>query len=289
VYNGTLSWASPTQPLPPVTRPDMIFDSIFAGNAAAAASMGNAAAAAELAKRKALRTSVLDNAIAEATTLRPKLGVSDRRKLDEYLTSIRQVETEIQRIAPAGPMCTPGTMAKPAANITDVPTITKVLLDLMVLAFQCDTTRVITYMQQPGGQMSYSSMPWLNITEDHHTLSHHQNDPVKGAKLTTIETWEVLQFSYFLQKMNAISEGSGTMLDNSIIFFSSEISDGNRHNQTNRPILIAGSGGGQIKTGRHVILQDQLQPELFITLLNMMGVAVTKFGAVGVKPLAGLT
>jgi hypothetical protein len=180
-------------------------------------------------------------------------------------------------------------MVKPAAVIADVPTITKVMLDLMVLAFQCDTTRVITFMQSPGGQMSYPRVPWLNITEDHHTLSHHQSDPVKGAKLTAIETWEVTMFAYVLEKMNAIAEGNGTMLDNSLMFFSSEIADGNRHNQTNRPILLAGSAGGVIKTGRHAIFQDELQPELFITLLNAMGVPATSFGALGVKPLAGLT
>jgi hypothetical protein len=130
-------------------------------------------------------------------------------------------------------------------------------------------------------------------------MSHHNGDATIGALLAKIEAWEISQFSSFLQKLDAIDEGNGTVLDNSVIFLSSEISDGNRHNQgtttyagftglTGKPILIAGSAGGKIKTGRHAIYANEPQANLFIALLNTLGVNATTFGLVGNAPLAGI-
>ena len=290
VYNGTTSWADATTPLPPTVNPQAIFDRIFAG----AGSATGAAAAADAAKRLALRTSVLDFVRGEATSLQPKLGTTDRRKLDQYFTSIRSVETELQRISATPNSCSAGTVTRPTATKlatnADIPALTAIMIDLMVLAFQCDATRVISFMQSPGGQTGFSASPWLGIPTDHHTLSHHQNDPVKGAQLAMIDQWEVLQYANFLKKLDAIQEGGATILDNSMIFLSSEITDGNAHNQTNKPILIAGTGGGKITTGRHTkFASTAAQPDLFIALLNLLGPPVTTFGLVGTGPLAGLT
>lgn len=285
VYNGTISWASDTQPLPPVVDPALIFDKLFADGDAAA---GDAEAAAALEKRRALRQSVLDQVIAEADTLQPRMGMSDRRKLDEYLTGVRALETKIQNLRPESTVtCTADAMMRPDRT-SDIPALTRIMTDLMVMAFRCDATRVITFMQGNGGNTSFSRCPWLDIDEDHHGLSHHQSDANKGAKLAAIDKWEVEQYSYFLQQMNEVQEGERTMLDNSVIFLSSEISDGNRHNQDNKPILLAGSAGGQITTGRHVVFDDEPQPDLFIALLNMLGVAATSFGTAGTRPLTGL-
>jgi hypothetical protein len=315
VYNGTTSWASATQPLPPVANAGTIFDQLFAGSAAASASAGNPAAAAALAQRAALRKSVLDEVLGEANTLVAKLGATDQLKVDEYLTSVRAAEVAVQQsTSPTATTCSAGTMARPAlvagpltngngSQIFDPPTYTKTMADLMVLAFQCDATRVINYQQMNGGHSSYSSLPWLNIDQDHHGLSHHNGDVTKGALLAQIEAWEISQFSYFLQQLDAISEGSGTILDNSLIFLSSEISDGNGHNQgtttystvptftgpTGKPILLAGSAGGKISTGRHAAYTNAPQANLFIALLNTMGVPATTFGAAGTTPLTGLT
>jgi Protein of unknown function (DUF1552) len=313
VYNGTTAWASATQPLPPVANAGVIFDQLFAGVSAVMPG-GDPAAAAALAKRKALRLSVLDEIKNEHTSLVARLGATDRRKLEEYLTSVRAAETSIQQssIMPTNvPACTPGTLTRPTlANgpltngngkqIPDPVTYTALVIDLMVLAFRCDATRVINYQQMNGGHSSYSTFPWLKINQDHHAMSHHNFDPVTGALLAQIDAWEIGQFSSFLQKLDAVNEGTGTLLDNSLIFLSSEISDGNRHNQgttsypgftgpTGKPILLAGTAGGKIKSGRHILYANEPQANLLIALLNTMGVPATTFGAVGNAPTAGLT
>jgi hypothetical protein len=137
--------------------------------------------------------------------------------------------------------------------------------------------------------MSFASCPWLNITSDHHGLSHHNNDASKGAQLAKIDLWEVQQYVYFLQKLDAIKEGSGTVLDNSLIFLSSELADGNAHNQVNKPFLLGGSAGGKVLTGRATNVAGALQANIFVTLLNVLGVPATAFGLLGNKQITGLT
>jgi len=313
VYNGTTSWASATQPLPPVVNPGLIFDQIFAG-ATNATTMANPAAAAALAKRKALRKSVLDDVLAEATTLNGRLGKSDQVKLEQYLTSVRAAETAVQQsMSTTASTCSPGSMTRPnmtvgpdtngfGLKIYDPNVYTNTITDLMALAFQCDATRVIAYQQMNGGHSSYSSFPWLTpaVNRDHHSLSHHNGNVTSGLQLAQIEQWEIGLFTAFLQKLDKISEGSGTVLDNSLIFLSSELSDGNAHNQgattytgfsapTGKPILLAGSAGNKIKTGRHAIYNNDPQANLFIAMLNALGVPTTKFGMNGTTPLTGLT
>jgi hypothetical protein len=308
VYNGTTSWASATQPLPPVANAGLIFDQLFAGGAATTA---DPTAAAALAKRKALRKSVLDEVLAEQASLSNRLGAADRLKLDEYLTSVRAAEDAVQQVSTSTMSCSAGTMTRPALTngpltngngkqIADPPTYTAAIINLMVLAFQCDATRVINYQQMNGGHSSYSSFPWLNINQDHHGMSHHNGNAATGALLAKVEAWEISMFSSFLQKLDAIKEGNNTILDNSLIFLSSELADGNAHNQgattyagfsapTGKPILLAGSAGGKIKTGRHAIYSAAPQANLFIALLNTLGVPATTFGAAGTTPLTGLT
>lgn len=308
VYNGTTAWASATQPLPPVANAGLIFDQLFAGGAATA---NDPAAAAALAKRKALRKSVLDEVLAEQASLSSRLGTADRLKLDEYLTSVRAAEDAVQQMSPSTMSCNAGSMTRPALTtgpltngngkkIADPPTYTAAIIDLMVLAFQCDATRVINYQQMNGGHSSYSSFPWLNINQDHHGMSHHNGNVATGLLLAKIEAWEISMFSSFLQKLDAIKEGTNSILDNSLIFLSSELADGNAHNQgattyagfsapTGKPILLAGSAGGKIKTGRHAIYNAAPQANLFIALLNTLGVPATTFGAAGTTPLTGLT
>ncbi len=311
VYNGTTAWASATQPLPPLANAGQVFDLIFTG---AAATSTDPAAVAALAKRKALRKSVLDEVIGEETSLVAKLGTIDRRKVDEYLTGVRAAETTVQAMSttPSGMACSAGSMTRPTLTtgtltngngkpIADPPTYTALISSLMALAFQCDATRVINYQQMNGGHSSYSKFPWLNINQDHHGLSHHNGDVSKGLLLAQIEAWEISMFSAFLQKLDAVTEANGkTILDNSLIFLSSELADGNAHNQgttayagfsgpTGKPILLAGSAGGKITTGRHVKYNNSAQADLFIALLNTLGVPATTFGAAGTAPLTGLT
>src|SRR5450432_1894026 len=316
VYNGTTSWASATQPLSPVANAGLVFDQLFAGAPTGqTATTVDSTAAAALAKRKALRKSVLDEVLTEQSSLSARLGATDRAKLDEYLTSVRYAETSVAQVATTssvgGAACNAGSMTRPnlaqgpdtngnGKQIADPPTYTAAIINLMVLAFQCDATRVINYQQMNGGHSSYSTFPWLSINADHHGLSHHNGDVTKGAQLAKIEAWEISMFSSFLQKLDAIKEGSNSILDNSLIFLSSELADGNAHNQgtttyanfsgpTGKPIVLAGSAGGKIKTGRHASYSNAAQADLFIALLNTLGVPVTAFGTAGTAPLTGLT
>ncbi len=293
VYNGSTAWSDATTPLVPTVNPQQVFDRLFAGATTPTTTAPDAAATAALAKRTALRTSVLDFVQAEAKSLQPKLGKTDKAKLDQYLTSIRSAETEVQRVSTTPNTCSAGSTTRPAitkaATAADVPALTTIMLDLMALAFQCDATRVINFHQGHGGNMSFASCPWLNITSDHHGLSHHNNDPTKGAQLAKIDLWEVQQYVYFLQKLDAIKEGGGTVLDNSLIFLSSELADGNAHNQVNKPFLLGGSAGGKVLTGRATNVAGALQANIFITLLNVLGVPATTFGLLGNKQVTGLT
>ena len=276
IYNGCISWASATQALQPVIQPGVVFDQIFAGQDAQAS-------AADQAKRQALATSVLDHAVTEATSLRLKLGRTDRAKLDEYLTSVREVEGQIQA-AGSTAQCDAKTMTKPANTGLDGPTQSKISCDLMVLAMQCDATRVLSFMLGNGGSSCFQSFPWLNINSDHHGLAHAQN----GTALSAIEKWEVEQLAYFCGKLDAIDEGGSTMLDNSLVFLSSEIANGNAHDQDNKPILVLGSAAGKIKTGRHAKYNKDPQADLFVALLNALDVPAMTFGTAGKAPLPGI-
>jgi hypothetical protein len=311
VYNGTTAWASATQPLPPIANAGLVFDQLFSGLKPGTT---DAATVAALAKRNALQKSVLDEILGEATSLRGRLGKTDQEKVDQYLSSVRATETAVQQaMSGTTNTCSAGTMTRPmlttgprtngnGSKIFDPPTYTDTMTSLMALAFQCDATRVISYQQMNGGHSSYSSFPWLTpaINKDHHGMSHHNGNVATGALLAQVEAWEISMFSAFLQKLDKISEGSGTVLDNSLIFLSNELSDGNAHNQgttpytgfkgpTGKPILLAGSAGNKLKTGRHAIYNNEPQANLFIALLNTLGVPTTKFGMNGTTPLTGLT
>jgi hypothetical protein len=275
IYNGCISWANATQPLQPVIQSGVTFDQIFMG-------ADPTASAADRMRRQAISTSVLDHVRSEATSLQGRLGTTDRLKLDEYLTGVRSLETKIQTTPALS--CAPGAMMKPADTGLDWPTHTSVSIDLMVLALQCDATRVISFMLGNGGDKSARSFPWLGISGDHHGLAHAQNGPA----LSTIDKWHVSQLALFCQKLDAIDEGGTTMLDNSVVFMSSEIASGIAHDQTNKSVLVLGSAGGKLKTGQHLIVNNEPQANLFVALLNALQVPVTTFGIAGKKPLDGI-
>jgi hypothetical protein len=234
-------------------------------------------------RRKALQASVLDHVVNEAKRLETRLGVSDRAKLGEYLTSVRAVETQVANTTTQS--CGPGTNRPPATAPTDGPTLTKLHVDLLITALQCDATRVATFMLGNGGNSCFTSFPWLGITGDHHGIAHAGT----AASLSKIDKWEIEQLAYFCEKLDAIDDGGGaTMLDNSVVFLSSEIDTGNGHTQINKGIVVVGGAGGKLKTGRHVKYNGDPQANLFISLLNAMGVPATTFGKVGNQQLPGL-
>jgi hypothetical protein len=266
-YARNISWASETTPLPKETNPASVFDRLFAG-----VDPNMSAAAAE--RRRRLKQSVLDSVKDDANALHAKLGTTDRRKVDEYLTGVRELELRIASTQTPVPVCTPG--GRPS-GYTDIRDHTKQMLDLIVLAFQCDVTRVATFMLRNAG--SNYPFTFLGISGGHHSLSHHQGNTSNLAALEQIDRWEVEQLAYLLTQMKKVVEPDGTLLDNSAVFFSSEIEDGDTHSHLNMPILVAGKAGGKLTPGRHVRYTTELSvANLFVSLLDAVGAPVASFG-----------
>jgi hypothetical protein len=272
VYSRNVSHAAQGSALAKETNPRSAFDRLFQTADARLSPE-------EQEHRRQLRLSVLDVVREDAGRLRLDLGPSDRRKLDEYLTGVRELEQRID--SNVGASCT----ATPPESSDDYPTRVRALLDVLVLAFRCDMTRVATFML--GNSGSGRDHPFVGAPDGHHDYSHHQNDPVKLAALQAIDTWEVAQFAYLLEQLAAIQEPEGSLLDSTLAYFSSEISDGDRHNRTELPVLLAGRGGGAVVPGRHLRWSTRQQVgDLFVTVLNAFGIQRGWFGQTGTQPLS---
>lgn len=273
-YSRNISWVGNT-PLSKLTSPSTAFDLLFAG-------FDPGATAQELAIRKANRLSVLDYTKADAQALSMRLGTSDRTKLEEYLDSVRDLELKVQS-DDAAPACEVG--PNPGAEPADITAHIRVMCDVMVKAFECDRTRVISFMAaNAGDNRSYG---FLGHPNGHHQYSHHNDDPVNLAAIQAINTWEIEQLAYLLDRMASITEADGTtLLDNSMVYFSSEIEDGNAHRHFNLPVLLAGRGGGVIESGRHILHDDVPMSNLFLGMLQGLGVPVDSFGDDSNGPLA---
>ena len=220
--------------------------------------------------------------LADAESLHGKLSVSDREKVEEYLDSVRDLELKIEA-EDSAPACSLDG-AEPG-DPGDLQTHVQLMCDLMVKAFECDRTRVISFMMGNAG--NNRSYPFLGINAGHHNISHHGNDPANFAMLEQIGRWEIEQFAYLVDRMANTPDGEGTsLLDNSMVFFSSEIEDGNSHAHRGLPTVIAGSGGGTLETGRHLDFDGQPMANLYIAMLNRLGVDVATFGDDGTGPLA---
>ena len=275
-YARNISWSGPSTPLPKLTDPRTVFDRLFAGFDATASQE-------EATRRLRQSSSLLDYALAEAKSLSMRMGKTDQHKLDEYMTGVRELELRLQ-MASQAPACDPG--MQPDGDMA-FPDRVKIMSDLMVLAFQCDVTRITTFML--GNATSNRNYGFIGANVNHHEASHHQMDPTKLNHLTTIATWEMEQFAYLLTKMQAVDEGGESLLDHSAVFLSSEIEDGDTHAHTNMPILLAGGASGNITPGRHVRYTDQSSVgKLFVSLLQAFGLSDTAFGD-GQGPLPGLT
>ena len=274
-YSRNISWADAITPLPKLTSPQVAFDLMFGG-------YDPDATAEEIARRRAYRLSILDYVETDATALQSKLGATDRIKLEQYLDGVRDLELRIQNEGD-GPVCDTGSYSY---TFADFPSHVRVMLDLIVLALSCDTTRVISFMLGNGG--SGRSYDFIGVNGAHHDISHHASDPVKLDQLRTIDTWEVAQYAYLLDRMRAVTEADSNLLENSLVFFSSEIEDGNSHSHYNMPILLGGSACGQFINGEHLAMDNGRVSELFLTMLQSLGVDITSFGDDGNAPLAGI-
>lgn len=270
-YQANLSWKTPTTPMPPEIDPRSVFERLFG--------FGSLAETKEArTRRQRHEKSILDFVRDDAKQLQKNLGVTDRRKLDEYLTAVRDLEQRIERAE------------KFAAALPDFNRPTgipggpdgfekhiRLMYDLLTLAFQTDTTRITSFMIAYDG----SNRPYRNIgvPEGHHDLSHHSGDEAKMKKIAQINLFHMKQFAYFLEKLKSIKEGEGTLLDNCMIVYGSAIGDGNAHNHDNLPILLAGRGGGAFKPGQHIKLSKETPlTNLYLTMLDTMEVSAERVG-----------
>ncbi len=266
VYSSTMSWKSPTQPLPKEVNPKIVFDRIFGSQGPA-----------ERAHRDASRKSILDFIRDDSQALTKVVSSSDRQKLDEYFTSIREIEQRMQRAASLPPVKIPEGIKQPSGIPESYTEHLRLMCDLLVLAFQSDVTRVCTFSFANEG--SNKSYPELGIHEGHHELSHHGHDPEKIRKIREINRFHTGQFAYLLNRLKQIPEGEGTLLDHCMIAYGSGNSDGDRHNHDDLPILLAGRGGGSIKTGRHVRFSGETPiTNLWASLLDRMDVRIPFVG-----------
>lgn len=268
-YSSNIAWRNETQPVPKEVDPKLIFDRLF--------TFGRPGESAEArARRERYNKSILDMVRDDARRLQDKVGVADRRKLDEYLTAIRELEVRIDKAAqaPAGQSVP---MARPKGVPASYEEHLRILGDLVVLAFQTDTTRVSTFVFANEG--SNRSYPFLDVPEGHHELSHHEGKAEKQSKLQKINQFHVTQLAYFLERLKAVREGEESLLDRSLIVYGSGIGDGNAHNHNNLPIILAGKGGGMVKSGRHIAYPDGTPlTNLYLSMLDRAGVHVEKLG-----------
>src|SRR2546428_3380271 len=254
--------------MPPEVDPRLAFDRLFS-NGIEGESEENRA------KRDLYNKSILDFVSEDASRLKAKLGYTDRHKLDEYLTAVRELEQRIQqaeKFAASQP-----DFARPTGVPRQYEQHLRLMYDMMTLALQSDTTRVTTVITaHDGDDRPY---PFIGVSDGHHTLSHHQNDQAKKEKIAKINHFHMEQFARFLTRLKSIKEGEGTLLDNCMIVYGGAIGDGNRHNHDNLPLLLAGQGGRPPTPPRHVKLgKETPMTNLYLSMLDRMGVAAPRVG-----------
>jgi hypothetical protein len=278
-YSSNVSWSSATTPVGKETNPRLVFQRLFAD--------GNRRNAdRQAARREALRKSVLDYVADDAERLQRRLAAGDVKKLDEYLTGVREIERRIELADRESVYSGEFEYRGPSGVPRDYGEHIRLMCDMMVLAFQTDSTRIATFMMaNAGSNRNYRD---IGVSDGHHDLSHHGGDRKKHEKIRQINRFHVEQVAYLLEKMKAVKEGAGSLLDNCMVVYGSGLSDGNRHNNENLPILLAGRGGGTIDPGRHIRFEAETPLcNLFLSLLDRMG-AATDFIGDSTGPLRGL-
>jgi hypothetical protein len=266
VYMNTLSWSTPTTPLPTEANPRVVFERMF----------GDGGSLSE--RRADLRKSgsILDWVTNDMARLRQKLGPSDRVKVGEYLDSVREIERRIQLAEKQNGTALPTDLERPIGAPQVWEDHVKLMFDLQVLALQADITRVITF--QLAREVSTRTYPQIGVPEAHHPTSHHQNDPEKIAKLAKINAYHASLFGYLLEKLKATRDGDGSLLDHTMYLYGSGMGNPDVHDHTKLPIVIAGGAAGKMKGGRHInYAQPTPMSNLLLTMLDKVGVEMESF------------
>lgn len=268
-YSTNVSWADEDSPMPKLVNPADVFEQMFGD-------VDKANADAERQDRARRRASVLDYVMQDTQRLERRLGKSDRNKIDEFQTSIREIERRIQKASNGVTIEAPD-MPAPAGIPETLTEHIDLMYDLMLLSFRMDITRVSTYMIGNGG--SNRRFPELDIHDGHHSLSHHRGKVDMVEKIRKIDKFYAERFARFVQKMADTPDGKGSLLDHSMVLFGSGISDGNRHNHHDLPIVMAGQANGTIDTGRLIHYnRDTPLCNLYMSMLDLAGCDVAEFG-----------
>jgi hypothetical protein len=268
-YVNTLCWRSPTTPLPMENNPRAVFERLFGDTT----STDPAALRARMRKDK----SILDSVTRKVADLEKDLGPGDRAKLGEYLEAVRDIERRIARAELQNAREVPALEAPSGSVPADFSEYARLMIDLQVLAYQSDLTRVITFMI--GKELSGRTYPEIGVPDPHHPLSHHQNDPAKLAKLARVNVLHMELLRYYLEKLKATPDGDATLLDQIVLLYGSGMGDSNLHDPRNLPILVAGGGAGRIRGGRHVRYPKGTPlTNLYMTMLHNVGVPAESIG-----------
>jgi hypothetical protein len=267
-YTNSLAWRGPATPMPPETNPRLVFERLFGD-------VDTSVSPETRARRLRYRRSILDLVGERTSSLAADLGASDRRKLDEYLSSIREIERRIQA-AEEDPTDLIPTIDKPTGVPVQYADYVNLMFDLQVIAFQTDSTRISTMMM--GREGSLRTYPEIGVPDPHHPLTHHRGNPEWIEKVTKVNTMHMELFAGFIGKLKATPDGDGTLLDHSIVVYGSGLSDGNRHTHQDLPVLLVGRGGG-FRLGNHIVYpKDTPMTNLYLTLLDRMGVDSEQIG-----------
>ncbi|HEY3393573.1 MAG TPA: DUF1552 domain-containing protein [Lacipirellulaceae bacterium] len=266
VYQNNLSWSSPTTPLPAEAHPRIVFENLFGE--------GGDAAQRRAALKK--RASLLDSVTDELSRLQNTLGPSDRDRVNQYLESVRDVERRIQKAEASAQENTARDLDRPVGVPAAYADHARLMFDLQLLALQGNITRVVTF--QLAREASNRTYPEIGVTDPHHLLTHHSNDPAKIAKVAKINQLHVSLFAEYLEKLAATPEGTGSLLDNVLYLYGSGMGNPNVHDHINLPIIVAGGAAGNMRGGRHIRYKDATPlANLHLTLLEKVGVRLDSF------------
>jgi hypothetical protein len=269
-YQFNLSWRSENTPVAPESNPRLVFERLF-GSGKPGERQRN------FDQRLAQQRSVLDFVLDDARAMQRQLGRNDQQKLDEYLTGVREIEGRIQRAERFRQLPDPNSDT-PSGIPTNYQEHIRLMGDMLVLAFQTDSTRVGTFLLAHDG--SNRSFKDVGVSDGHHNLSHHQNNPETLDKIAKIDTFYTTQLAYFLKRMRETKDRDGkSLLDNSMVVYCSGLGDGNAHSHNDLPVIVAGRAGGAFHPGRHFDPGENVpMNNLYVTMLNNMGVKTTSFG-----------
>jgi hypothetical protein len=265
-YRDTISWQGPTSPLPMQNNPQVVFERLF----------GDGSTAAERAARRRQSLSLLDSVMGEAASLQKRLPASDRTRMDQYLTDVREIERRIQTSGDtlAGDLAIP---AAPTGVPKDIEEHVKLMYDLQVLAWQAEITRVSTFLSCK--ELSNAVYPKSGVRDAFHVLSHHSNVRENIDRFARLNRYHVSLLAYFLNKLKSTQDGDGTLLDHSLVLYGSGMGDGNGHDHTNLPIIVAGGASGRLTGGKHVQNpKDTPMANLLLAMLDTLQVPAEKFG-----------